>query len=55
MKTEQFNDVVAKRIESIQSVLVAKAKEYSNDVDRFEILNFRRIDLQNYGRIGNQN
>ena len=34
MNTEQFNKVVADRVASIQSVLVAKAKEYSSDTDR---------------------
>jgi hypothetical protein len=34
MKTEQFNEIVSNRIESIQDVLMAKAKEYSSDTDR---------------------
>lgn len=34
MNTEQFNQIVGDRIASIQSVLVAKAKEYSSETDR---------------------
>jgi hypothetical protein len=39
MKTEQFNEIVAERIESIQNVLANKAKEYSSDYDR--LANFK--------------
>ena len=34
MKTDQFNEIVTARVQSIQTVLMNKAKEYSSDTDR---------------------
>lgn len=48
MNTEDFNKVVATRVEKINAVLVKKAAEYSSDTDRLH--NFKAA-----ARMGNSN